>query len=86
MKANGTAILRTVLGPQIVTIRKIRVKVSGDESATAYIALPGHHGVPKPGIVSKSIRLEDLIKDFNGPRVVLDFNNEGLLIGIEILA
>jgi hypothetical protein len=63
--------------------KKIRVRVSGDESGTAYVSLPGHKA--EHGIVSKTIRLDDLIDGFKGPWVNLDFNKDGVLIGIEIL-
>lgn len=63
---------------------KIRVKVSGRRADTAYIALPGHRA--EPGEVVKTLRLESIIEDYRGPRVHLDFDRQGQLIGIEILA
>jgi len=66
--------------------KKIRVKVSGIQSGTAYISLPGCPEEPQFGIVSRTICLDDVVDNFKGPRVNLDFNKEGGLIGIEILA
>lgn len=66
--------------------KKIRAKVSGRWSDTAYIALPGHPDKPEPGYVSKTLVLYHLIENYKGPRIHLDFNKEGVLIGIEILA
>ncbi len=69
-----------------MTEKKIRVRVSGTESDTAYVALPGYPAEPQSGVVAKTICLDDVIKDFKGPRINLDFDREGLLIGVEILA
>lgn len=67
-----------------MTDKKIHVTISGDESETAYVALPGHESTF--GIVAKTICLDDVIESFKGPRINLDFNHDGLLIGIEVLA
>jgi hypothetical protein len=64
--------------------QKIRARITGRAADTAYIALPGYE--TKPGIVKKMINLDDAIENYKGPRVHLDFNVDGVLIGIEILA
>ena len=66
--------------------KKIRAKITGRWANTAYIALPGYPEQPKGGVVSRTICLDDLIDSFKGPRIHLDFDQEGVLIGIEILA
>ena len=66
--------------------KKIRIKVSGNESETAYVALPGYPDEPRYGSVARTVCLDDIICGFKGPRINLDFDNEGMLIGIEILA
>jgi|LakMenE18May11ns_1017448.scaffolds.fasta_scaffold9487908_2 hypothetical protein len=63
---------------------KIRVKTNQD-SRTAYLKLPGYPEEITPGLVAKSISLDD-IYDYEGPRVQLDFNKEGKLIGVEVVA
>lgn len=63
---------------------KISVRLTGRDTDTAYIALPGHRS--EPGIVGKTIHLDNLVTDYKGPNVNLDFDVEGRLIGIEILA
>jgi hypothetical protein len=63
--------------------KKIQVKFVGKDAHTAYVELPGHR--PEAGIVSRSVRLDGLIEDYKGPAVNLDFDQAGLLIGIEIL-
>jgi hypothetical protein len=65
--------------------QKIRVKMNGEDSDTAYIALPGYPDQPQFGVVSKTISLDDVLDSFRGPRINLDFNKDGVLIGIEIL-
>jgi uncharacterized protein YuzE len=64
--------------------QKIRVQLAGADSHTAYVALPGYR--PEFGVVSKTISLDDLFDGYAGPRVHLDFDKDGRLIGIEILA
>jgi hypothetical protein len=38
------------------------------------------------GVVSKTLILDALVLNYKGPRVHLDFNKDGTLIGIEVLA
>jgi hypothetical protein len=64
---------------------KIRVKLIGEDSHTAYIALPGSPKDLQRGSVSKTICLDNIVENFKGPRINLDFNKEGVLIGIEVL-
>lgn len=65
---------------------KIKVTISGVQCDSACIALPGYPSESKSGFVSKTICLDDLIDGLQGPRINLDFNYEGLLIGIEVIA
>jgi uncharacterized protein YuzE len=65
--------------------QKIRVTLHGEDADTAYIELPGHPGAGTPGCVSKTIRLDDLMKDFQGPMVNFDLDKSRRLIGIEII-
>lgn len=55
------------------------------DEITAYLTLPQHPGRGTYGCVKKTIRLYDLIADYKGPDIFLDFDAEGVLIGIEIL-
>ena len=41
--------------------------------------------MPQQGIVKRTITLDEVVADFKGPMVNLDFDENGLLIGIEIL-
>lgn len=60
------------------------LRVSDDDQDVAYLRLPTHPGDPCK--LSKSVRLVDLIGRYKGPDVVLDFDQEGVLVGIELLA
>lgn len=65
--------------------KKITVDVVGKDAHTAYISLPGHPPKGTPGGVARTLGLHDLMKDYRGPRVHLDFSDAEVLIGIEIL-
>jgi uncharacterized protein YuzE len=59
------------------------LKISDDDEDVAYLTLPGH---PKTaGSVAKTTRLLDLVA-YTGPDIYLDFDKDGKLIGVEILA
>lgn len=58
-------------------------KVSEDDDRVAYLRLPTHFG--EATRMSKSIRLFDLIGGYDGPDVVLDFDEHGTLVGIEVV-
>jgi len=61
-----------------------RFKVARNDPTMAYLYLPNYPRSPTR--VSRSIRLIDVLKEFKGPDVVLDFDEDGVLIGIEVLA
>ncbi|AUX27728.1 uncharacterized protein SOCEGT47_083260 [Sorangium cellulosum] len=61
------------------------LRVSEDDADVAYLRLPSHPGT-SPCKMSKSVRLRDLIGNYEGPDVVLDFDLRGVLVGIEVLA
>jgi uncharacterized protein YuzE len=50
----------------------------------AYLYLPDHPSRDVSGVVSKSIRIRDLIGAYEGDDVVLDFDSKGRLMGIDI--
>ncbi len=63
---------------------RFELRVSEDDQDVAYLRLPSHPG--ETCKMSKSIRLAELMDSYSGPDVVLDFDQEGVLVGIEILA
>lgn len=60
-------------------------KIKVNKSETVYVALPDYPKEIVPGVVKKSVSLDD-IYDYDGPRVQLDFDKEGRLIGVEVVA
>lgn len=64
----------------------------GDESedgeecdeVVAYLTLPDH---PGDGVVAvkKNLRLRDLVGDYKGPDLYFDFDENNVLVGVEII-
>ncbi len=69
-----------------MSIDNIQFEASSTNTATAYIKLPGFPKQPTSGCVARTIGLHEIIEDYKGPRVYLDFDSKKELIGIEILA
>ncbi len=61
----------------------IQLTVSADDEM-AYLYLPDHPKKIAPGMVKKQTRLSDLIDNYKGPDIYLDFDDDGRMIGIEI--
>jgi hypothetical protein len=61
------------------------LSISEDDENVAYLALLDHPGRGEPGVVAKQIRLRDLV-EYSGPDLYLDFDKNGNLFGVEILA
>jgi len=59
-------------------------RVSEGDEDVAYLKLPDHPG-SSPGVVKRSVRLRELMGDYAGADVFLDFDINNALIGIEIL-
>jgi len=59
---------------------KLTISASGD---AAYLQIPFDSSVERK--VAKNVMLRDLLSGYLGPEIVLDFDNEGRLLGIEIL-
>ncbi len=64
---------------------KIVLKVSKDDHLVAYLYLPKHPKKAISGIVKKSISISELIKNYKGIPINLDFDKDNELIGIEIV-
>ena len=58
--------------------------VSDDDQDVAYLRLPGHPGTA-PGVVKRTLCLRELVGNYAGPDVNLDFGEGDVLIGIEIV-
>ena len=66
-------------------LNKFELKISKDDDKVAYLRLPTHPGT-KTCKMSKSVRLIDIIGSYEGPDVILDFDENEVLVGIELLA
>ncbi|SEW27877.1 hypothetical protein SAMN05421841_1981 [Chryseobacterium wanjuense] len=62
---------------------KIIVKISEDDESVGYVYLPNELDEEKKK-VKKTINLSDVI-DYEGVPIYLDFNEDGVLLGIEIV-
>lgn len=65
--------------------KNLTLDISSDDEDVAYLSLPNHPGRGSPGVVSKQVRLLDLMQ-YVGPDIYLDLDESGRLIGLEILA
>ncbi len=63
---------------------KLKLSVSRDDPSIGYLSLPDHPG-SGPGIVKRSVILADIIGQYDGPELVLDFDENERLIGVEII-
>ena len=63
---------------------RFELQISEDDQDVAYLRLPSHPG--ETCKMSKSVRLIEILGAYTGPDVSLDFDEDGVLVGIEILA
>jgi hypothetical protein len=63
----------------------IRLRAYEGCDDTAYVELQDHPHELTSGIVARTINIHDLIEDYDGPSLVLEFNKANRPIGIEIL-
>jgi len=65
---------------------RISLSVSDDDPNVAYLTLPNHPGASAANVVAEQKSMNELIEGYKGPDIYLDFDDNGVLIGIEILA
>lgn len=65
-------------------MRKLKFKASGDPMV-GYLYLGGHPGPGAQGCVARQVCLDDVIGEYKGPPIYLDFDRDGELIGMEIV-
>jgi len=63
-----------------MSLDKFELEITGP--TTAYLKLPTHPGVLKG---ARTVTLVDLIGAYHGPYVVFDFDQQGVLVGIEVV-
>ena len=68
----------------MISDEPIQLKISDDDEM-AYLYLPAHPKRSVPGIAKKQLRLADVIENYKGPDIYLDFDKNNELIGIEIM-
>ncbi|MBI0069023.1 MULTISPECIES: DUF2283 domain-containing protein [Snodgrassella] len=61
---------------------KLECSTDGD---VAYLYLPKHPGKGISGISAKQVFLNSLINNYKGPEIILDFNKDGEIIGMEFI-
>lgn len=65
---------------------KLGIKLEKNEDGDmAYLFLPEHPGKGKAGVVTKQVSLHSVIANYQGPEIFLDFDKNGVIIGIEFL-
>lgn len=58
--------------------------LAGMKDGPAYLYLPAHPGPDASGVVAKTVRVRDIIGPYEGEDVILDFDSDGRLIGIDV--
>ena len=56
-----------------------------EDGDMAYLFLPAHPGKGAPGITTKQISLHSIIVNYQGPEIFLDFDKNGVIIGMEFI-
>lgn len=56
-----------------------------NDNEICYLLFPNHPKGPAPGVVKKSIRLAESMPDYVGPDIILDYDENNEVIGIEII-
>jgi len=75
--------LHLIVGKTVHRTKKFELVLSEGKHEVAYLKLPTHP--TEQWRASKSLRLFDLIGKYEGPDVVLDFDEQGVLVGIEVV-
>ena len=65
--------------------KQIRLRTYDDDYHQSYVELADHPHTLASGLVQKTVRIQNLIDDYDGPGIAIDFDDSGRAIGIEIL-
>lgn len=60
-------------------------KETKNDDEICYLMFPKHPKGLAPGVVKKHLRLVDEIKGYVGPDIILDYDEDNEIIGIEIM-
>ena len=66
-------------------MKQIRLKTYDGDYHTSYVELADHPHDLIAGVVTKTVLIHNLIDDYVGPSIGIDFDKNGKAIGIEIL-
>jgi hypothetical protein len=69
----------------MTTKKYIRLCSYEGRNDTAYLELQDHPHELVPGIVARTLNIHELVDNYDGPRLTLEFDNENRPIGIEII-
>lgn len=73
----------------VMAQRKVEFSMYLDEDAAAYLSLVPVDDVGAETVnrsTARSVRLMDLVGEYIGPELVFDFNEEGVLLGVEVVS
>lgn len=62
---------------------KIKLETNEDGDM-AYLYLPKHPGKGSAGVIKKQVSLHEIVKDYQGPEIFLDFDENGVIVGVEL--
>ena len=65
--------------------KEIRLRQRDSEQGVAYLELWDHPHSQAPVGIQRSVDIHTLIDNYNGPRICLDLNGNGVPVGIEIV-
>lgn len=65
--------------------KEFRLYTLDDDPDTAYLAFPDHPGRGKHGVVNRVVRVQEVLENYQSADISLDFDEQGQVIGIEIL-
>jgi len=63
----------------------IRLRAHGGHGRAAYLELKDHPHEVTFGLVKRAIDVHELITEYNGPRITLEFDEHDRPVGIEII-
>ncbi|WP_411705599.1 DUF2283 domain-containing protein [Edaphovirga cremea] len=64
-------------------MEKIKLETN-DDGDMAYLYLPKHPGKGIAGVTAKQISLHTVVEGYQGPEIFLDFDKNGVMIGMEL--
>jgi hypothetical protein len=69
----------------MTTTKSIRLRTQTNDYHQAYVELADHPHELVAGCVKRTVRIHELVPDYDGPSIAIDFDASGKAIGIEIL-